>query len=120
MIHHNKTSLTITLAGDIIAICQGDHCKAAILAVLEKLTMEATDHGPFFFVTQHDLSLIMLKLYSSRTIRNTLNQMVKEKLIEKQKTDAWTRAYEYKLNIPYINELLRALPEQSGKREGDE
>lgn len=118
LIYHNATYPTLTIHADYLQICQGDHCKAAILAILEKLTIEAiqiADHDLFFCLTQQDISRLMLTMYNEKAVRNVITEMVNDKFIERRQPDAWARTYEYKLNCKYINDLLLALPDRATK-----
>jgi hypothetical protein len=116
IIEHRANYYFLKIEEDYLHICKGDHCKAAILAILEHWTNEKKSKGKglFIYMTYPQWITSMYGLYGRSYIMERLAQLEAEGLIEKRpyRLEGRLDTFEYALNIQAIQNKLRELPEK--------
>lgn len=133
-IEHPESTPIVIIRADYLAICEDDHCRAALLAIFEWWTnvkrgwseqarmsndiaraggaQGTQDEDTWIWKTVADLSIDMLGLYSERSIRPALKWLAGQGFIQSRRNPqfGWDATPQYKLNVENVNAALRRLP----------
>jgi hypothetical protein len=133
-IEHPAENPMVIIRADFLAICEGDHCRAALLAVFEWWTnvkrgwsdqARATndiarsggmpgvqDEETWIWKTADELSAEMLGLYSERSIRPALKWLTGQGFISVRRNPVfrWDATPQYMLNVEVVNAAIRNAP----------
>ncbi|GCF10887.1 HNH endonuclease [Dictyobacter arantiisoli] len=121
IIRHRNTYGRLSLEEDYLTICKGNHCKALVLKILEENTQKAAaEEGPkdfFFPLSYSDFQHNMYDIYGKSSVIAALGDLEKDGLIEKRvHENSYNYVYEYRLNIPIVQQLLDELSEKKGPK----
>ena len=123
VIEHRANYFFLKIEEDYIAIFPEEdthrHCKAAILSILEHwMNSKRTENEPYpdmyVYLSYPQFAKQMFGLFSRSTIIKCLRDLVIDGLVFSHPyIDSFNqKTFAYMLNIPVINEKLRALPER--------
>lgn len=121
VIEHKANYHFLMIEEDYIDICKGkhEHCKAAILSILEhwmnsKRTASSTDDDLYVYLSYPQFVKRMFNLYGRNTIITSLEELEHDGLILKRPyIDAFNQeTFEYRINRTKVQELLNALPDK--------
>ena len=118
IIEHRNDYDSLIIHEDYLVLCQGNHCQALLLGVLEQCREKASsiekESCLFFPLTYNDFGQATYNLYGRSTIIVALNALEQARLIEKQPFETTNvSTYAYRLNIPVLEQRLQALPEKA-------
>ncbi|GCE45335.1 hypothetical protein EI42_03036 [Thermosporothrix hazakensis] len=110
---HRPDRFFIKLHSDLLELCEGDHCEALILGVLEEWTNSKLDSGkvPYIYMSYPQWQASLYFLYGRSTIMQALRRLEARGLIRKRPYRLYGKdTYQYWLHVELINARLQELP----------
>ena len=115
VIEHRAHYYFVKLHEEYLALCDGNHCQALILSVLEEWTntKKGKQQSLSIYMTYPQWVTALYGMYGRNTIIKALADLEKRELVTKRPYQLHgKKTFAYLLNVRAVNALLKALPEK--------
>lgn len=120
VIEHRANYYYLRLEEDYLAICHGNHCKAAILAILEQWANSklANKLSLWTYLSYSQWEKSMFFLYKRKAIMKALAELVTDGFIKQRSfiDENNQKSYEYQLDIEVVQKELWILSEKGSPK----